>query len=122
MSKKKKNKKEEKKKKEGLFFYILGGKLFTSKIFTKNALLLGLIAVYSFFYVSNRYQYEKELVRIDRLTKRRNEIRNNLLVLKSEFAQKSSNPELMKELKKRNSDFYKEKNAPVSTYIIDKTK
>ena len=65
---------------------------------------------------------KKELVRIDRLTKRRNEIRNNLLVLKSEFAQKSSNPELMKELKKRNSDFYKEDNAPVSTYIIDKTK
>jgi hypothetical protein len=59
----KKNKKSEKKRKEGLFFYLLGGKLFTSNIFTKNALLLGLIAVYSFFYVSNRYQYEKELVR-----------------------------------------------------------
>ncbi len=118
----KKKKKEEKKRKEGLFFYLLGGKLFTSEIFTKNVLLLGMIAVYCFFYVSNRYQYEKELVRIDKLTKRRNEIRNNLLVIKSEFARRSRDTELMKELKKKNSDFYKEDNSPIRTYVIDKTK
>ena len=119
----KKNKKSEKKRKEGLFFYLLGGKLFTSNIFTKNALLLGLIAVYSFFYVSNRYQYEKELVRIDRLTKRRNEIRNNLLVTKSEFAHRSRDTELMKELKKQKSDFSIDEENPIKTYIIlDKSK
>ena len=119
----KKNKKSEKKRKEGLFFYLLGGKLFTSNIFTKNALLLGLIAVYSFFYVSNRYQYEKELVRIDRLTKRRNEIRNNLLVTRSEFAHRSRDTELMKELKKQKSDFSIDEENPIKTYIIlDKSK
>lgn len=109
----------EKKRKKGLFYYLLGGYLFTSDIFTKNAMLLGLIAVYSFFYVSNRYQYERELVEIDRLTKRRNEIRNNLLVVKSECAHQSRDTELMKKLKMHNSDFFQKDNTPIKTHIID---
>ena len=114
--------KKDKKRKEGFFFYLLGGKLFTSDIFTKNAMLLGLIAVYCFFYVSNRYQYERELVRIDKLTKRRNEIRNNLLVMKSELAHQSSDSELMKGLKEKESDFSIDEKNSIKTYVINKNK
>ena len=79
--------KKKKKRKEGLFNYIMGGRIFTSDIFTKNAMLMGLIVLYSFLYVSNRYQHEQEIMKIYKLNKRKNEIRNNLLTIKSEFAQ-----------------------------------
>lgn len=110
--------KAEKKRKEGIFSFLLGGRLFTSNILTKNAMLLGLIVVYCFFYVSNRYQHEKELVRIDKLTKRRNEIRNNLLVVKSEFARERRNSAIEDKLKENNIEV-----LPLSTpYIIYKDK
>ncbi|MBQ5888445.1 MAG: hypothetical protein IIW77_04135 [Bacteroidaceae bacterium] len=105
------SKEKKKEKKGGFIHYLMGGDFLTSNIFTKNALLLGMIVLYSFFYVSNRYQYEKELVRIDKLTKRRNEIRNNLLTKKNEFQ------DVYKNLDKRLSDF--EKPTP---YIINKNK
>ena len=103
--------KEKKEKKGGFFHYLMGGDFFTSNIFTKNALLMGMIVLYSFFYVSNRYQYEKELVRIDKLTKRRNEIRNNLLTKKNEFQ------DVYKNLDKQLTDFKKP-----TPYTIDKSK
>lgn len=85
-----------KKKKRGIFNYIIGGRFLTSDIFTKNAMLLGLIVIYSFIYVSNRYEHEQEIVKINKLTKRRDEIRNNLLILKSEFAYRSRLSEIEK--------------------------
>lgn len=108
-------KKNRKKRKEGIFNYLMGGRFFISDIFTKNALLMGMIVVYSFIYVSNRYQHEQELVRIDKLTKRRNEIRNNLLILESDFAHKSSRIEEL--LNSGENEF-----QPMSTpYLIDLT-
>lgn len=76
---------KQKTRKRGIFERIMGGRIF--EVFTKNALLMGLIVVYSFIYVGNRYQYEQEIVKIDKLRKRRNEIRNNLLIVKSEYAE-----------------------------------
>ena len=93
-----------KKKKVGIISYIMGGRFFVSNIITKNALLLVLIAIYSFIYVSNRYEYEQELLKIDRLTKKRDKLKNNLLTLKSEFSYKSRQTEIEKFLQEANSE------------------
>ena len=105
-----------KKKKIGIINYIIGGRFFVSNIITKNALLLALIAVYSFIYVSNRYEYEQELLKIDRLTKKRDKLKNNLLTLKSEFSYKSRQTEIEKFLQERNSDI-KTASKPIYSII-----
>ena len=108
---------KKKQQKEGFFNYLMGGRIFTSDIFTKNALLMGLIVLYSFLYVSNRYQHEQEIVKIYKLTKRKNEIRNNLLTIKSEFAYQCRLSEIEKLLSEKGSEF-----QPITTppYLIDK--
>lgn len=108
---------KKKKRKEGIFNYLMGGRIFTSDIFTKNAMLMGLIVLYSFLYVSNRYQHEQEIMKIYKLTKRKNEIRNNLLIIKSEFAYRCRLSEIEKLLAEKGSDFQKLATPP---YIIDK--
>jgi hypothetical protein len=108
---------KKKKRKEGIFNYLMGGRIFTSDIFTKNAMLMGLIVLYSFLYVSNRYQHEQEIMKIYKLTKRKNEIRNNLLIIKSEFAYRCRLSEIEKLLAEKGSDFQKLTTPP---YIIDK--
>ena len=109
--------KTKKKRKEGFFNYIMGGRIFTSEIFTKNAMLMGLIVLYSFLYVSNRYQHEQEIMKIYKLNKRKNEIRNNLLTIKSEFAYQCSLSEIEKLLSEKGSDFRTLSKPP---YKIDK--
>ena len=109
--------KKKKKRKSGIFNYLMGGRIFTSDIFTKNAMLMGLIVVYSFLYVSNRYQHEQEIVKIYKLTKRKNEISNNLLIIKSEFAYRCRLSEIEKLLTENGSDF---QTLSVPPYIIDK--
>ena len=99
-----KEKDSKKKKKTGIFGYMFGGRIFVSDFITKNSLLLGLIILYSFIYVSNRYEYEQELLKIDRLTKERNRMKNNLLTMKSEFSYKSRQTEVEKLLKENNSE------------------
>ena len=109
--------KKKKKRKSGIFNYLMGGRLFTSDIFTKNAMLMGLIVLYSFLYVSNRYQHELEILKIYKLTKRKNEISNNLLIIKSEFAYRCRLSEIEKLLTENGSDF---QTLSVPPYIIDK--
>lgn len=113
------NKNREKKKKGGIMNRIIGGDFFTSKIITDNIWLIALIVLYSFFYVSNRYEYEQELLKIDRLTKRRDKLKNNLLTLKSEFSYKSRQTEIEKFLKEKNSDI---KVATKPLYKVKKDK
>ena len=106
---------KKKKRKEGFFNYIMGGSIFS--IFTKNAMLMGLIVLYSFLYVSNRYQHEQEIMKIYKLNKRKNEIRNNLLTIESEFAYQCRLSEIEKLLTEKGSDFRTLSKPP---YIIDK--
>ena len=47
------DKKKKKRKKGGIINYIMGGRIFISDIITRNAMLLALIVVYAFIYVSN---------------------------------------------------------------------
>ncbi len=94
----------EKKKKGGILNRIMSGQILNSKIITNNGWLIALIVLYAFIYVSNRYEYEQELLRIDKLTKTRNKLKNNLLTLKSEFSYKSRQTEIEKLLKETNSD------------------
>ena len=110
MSKEKDGKK--KKKKTGIFGYIFGGRIFVSDFITKNSLLLGLIILYSFIYVSNRYEYEQELVKIDRLTKEKNELRNTLLTLECELASKSRQTNIEDFLQKTGSNLKKGTKPP----------
>ena len=109
--------KTKKKRKEGFFNYIMGGRIFTSEIFTKNAMLMGLIVLYCFLYVSNRYQHEQEIMKIYKLNKRKNEIRNNLLTIKSEFAYQCRLSEIEKLLDEKGRDFRTLSKPP---YKIDK--
>lgn len=93
-----------KKKKGGIMNRIMGGQIFTNRIITDNAWLFALIVLYSFIYVSNRYEYEHKLLKIYRLTQKRDELKNNLLTLKSEFSYKSRQTEIEKFLKETNSE------------------
>ena len=97
-------KKKKKSKKGNIINTIIGGRLFANELFRRNATLLALIVFYSFIYVSNRYEYERELLRIEKLTKRRDNLKNNLLTLKSEFTSKSRQSELEKILNTRESE------------------
>lgn len=107
-------KKTKSKRKGGVINFLMGGGLFTSKLITQNSWLLALIVLYAFIYVSNRYEYEQELLKIDRLTKERNRMKNNLLTMKSEFSYKSRQTEVEKLLKENNSNLKTSKN-PVYT-------
>ncbi|MBR2318372.1 MAG: hypothetical protein IKA52_01705 [Bacteroidaceae bacterium] len=106
-----------KKKKSGILNRIMGGQIFTSKIITENGWLIALIVLYSFIYVSNRYEYEQELLKIDRLIKKRDKLKNNLLTLKSEFSYKSRQTEIENFLQEADSDL---KVATRPTYKIEK--
>ena len=97
-------KKKKKKKRGGLINTIMGGSLFSNELVRNNVPLIALIVFYSFIYVSNRYEYERELRQIEKLTKQRDTLRNNLLTLKSEFASRSRQTELEKILIKRESE------------------
>ena len=97
-------KKKKKKKKGSIINYIMGGRIFISDIITSNAMLLALIVVYAFIYVSNHYEYEQEVLRIDRLIKKRDEMRNNLLTMRSEFSYKSRQTEIEKLLYEKESE------------------
>lgn len=108
-----------KKKKRGILTRIIGGHILLSDIFTKNAWLLVLIVVYSFIYVSNRYEYERELLTISRLTKTRDKLRNNLLTLQSEFSYKSRQTEVEKMLHEKESNL---KCSTKPVYVIKKEK
>ena len=112
-----------KKRKKGFFENLMGGRIFTSELFTKNAMLLGLIVIYSFLYVSNRYQSEQEVLKIHKLNKRKNEIRNNLLTIKSEFAYQCRLAEIEKLLTEKGSDFSSQQsqsNKQHGPYLINK--
>ncbi len=109
--------KNTKKKKSGFVNRIMGGKIFTSRIITDNAWLIALIVLYSFIYVSNRYEYERELLKIDRLTKKRDKLKNNLLTLKSEYSYRSRQTEVENFLQEADSEL---KVATRPTYKIKK--
>lgn len=113
--------KNNKKRKQGFFDTLMGGRIFT--IFTKNAMLMGLIVVYCFLYVSNRYQSEQEVLKIHKLNKRKNEIRNNLLTIQSEFAYQCRMTEIEKLLAEKGSDFSSQQsqsNKQHGPYLINK--
>ncbi|MBR4988570.1 MAG: hypothetical protein IKY85_01525 [Bacteroidaceae bacterium] len=112
------NENRTKKKKSGILNRIMGGEIFTSKLLTDNIWLLALIVLYSFIYVSNRYEFEQELLKIDRLTKKRDKLKNNLLTLKSEFSYQSRQTEIEKYLQEADSDL-KVATKPIYKIIKD---
>lgn len=112
------NENRTKKKKSGILNRIMGGEIFTSKLLTDNIWLLALIVLYSFIYVSNRYEFEQELLKIDRLTKKRDKLKNNLLTLKSEFSYQSRQTEIEKYLQDADSDL-KVATKPIYKIIKD---
>ncbi|MBO7290832.1 MAG: hypothetical protein J6U62_05160 [Bacteroidaceae bacterium] len=111
----KKNKK--KKKRGGIINTIIGGRLFTNELVRRNIPLIALVVFFSFIYVSNRYEYERELKQIEFLTKKRDALKNNLLTLKSEFASKSRQTALESILKSRDSEL---ESAKEPIFIIRK--
>ena len=96
--------KNRRKKRGRIINTIIGGRLFANEMLRRNAALFALIVFYSFIYVSNRYEYERELLKIEKLTKRRDKLKNNLLTLKSEFTSKSRQSEVEKILNARDSE------------------
>ncbi len=92
-----------KKKKKNLLSYIIGGKLLSSEIFTKNIWLLALIAVYAFIYVSNRYAIQQEQKQIKKLERIKNDLRYDLVTIKSEFAKESRQSKIEEMLNEKQS-------------------
>lgn len=99
-----KNRETDNKKKGGILNRIIGGQVFTNRLIVNNAWLFALIVLYSFIYVSIRYEYEHKLLKIYRLTKKRDDLKNNLLTLQSEFSYKSRQTEIEKFLQEANSE------------------
>ncbi|MBR1947327.1 MAG: hypothetical protein IKB11_03130 [Bacteroidaceae bacterium] len=108
--------KKKKKKKGGFMGYIFGGRFFGSEIFLNNALLLGMIVLYAFIYVSNRYAFQQELREIEHLKKVRLDLRYDLLTRQSEFSDKSRQSNIEKYIKENNSEL---KTATQPPYSID---
>ena len=95
---------KKKKKKTGLMTYILGGKIFNSEIFLNNRWLIGLVVIYSFIYVSNRYAFQQEVREIKRLEKERTDLKYDLLNIQSLFSDKSRQSNIEKYIKNINSE------------------
>ena len=108
--------KKKKKKKGGFMGYIFGGRFFGSEIFLNNALLLGMIVLYAFIYVSNRYAFQQELREIEHLNKVRLDLRYDMLTRQSEFSDKSRQSNIEKYIKENNSEL---KTATQPPYSID---
>lgn len=106
-----------KKKKRGGFMGILfGGRFLNSDLFLNNALLLGMIVIYAFIYVSNRYAFLQEIREIEKLKKERIDLRYDLLTIKSEFSEKSRQSHIEKYIQENNSEL---KTATQPPYSID---
>ena len=106
--------KKKKKKKGGFMGYIFGGRFFGSEIFLNNALLLGMIVLYAFIYVSNRYAFQQELREIEHLKKVRLDLRYDLLTRQSEFSDKSRQSNIEKYIKENNSELKTATQPPYS--------
>ncbi len=98
------NNKKKKKKKRKLMTYIFGGQILNNEIFLNNVWLIGLIVIYSFIYVSNRYAFQQELREIKRLEKERTDLKYDLLNVQSLFSDKSRQSNIEKYIKNINSD------------------
>ncbi|MBQ4063597.1 MAG: hypothetical protein IJC92_04895 [Bacteroidaceae bacterium] len=108
--------KKKKKKKGGFMSYIFGGRILDNEIFLNNAWLLGIIVIYAFIYVSNRYAFQQELREIEHLKKVRLDLRYDLLTRKSEFSDKSRQSNIENYIKENNSEL---KTATQPPYTID---
>lgn len=98
--------KKRKKKKGNIISYLFGGKIFSSEIFVKNAWLLGMIVIYAFIYVSNRYAFQQEVREIEFLKKKRVDLRYDLLNIQSEFSDKSRQSHIERYIQKNNSELH----------------
>ena len=83
---------------------IFGGRFFSSELFLGNAWLLGMVVIYSFIYVSNRYAFQQEVREIKRLEKERTDLKYDLLNIQSLFSDKSRQSNIEKYIKNINSE------------------
>lgn len=107
-----KNKETKKRKKQTLFAYILGGLFLKSAFIKNNSLLIGLIVVYSFIYVSTRYEYRNEIIKINKLTKERDEKAHELVIVKSAFAESNKRSKIEVLINELNIDIETSREAP----------
>ncbi len=108
--------KEKKKKKKGFMGMLFGGRFLNSDLFLDNAPLLGMIVIYAFIYVSNRYAFLQETREIEQLKKERTDLRYDLLTIQSEFSEKSRQSHIEKYIQENNSEL---KTATQPPYAID---
>ena len=105
---------KKKKKKGGFMTLIFGGRFFSSELFLGNAWLLGMVVIYSFIYVSNRYAYQQELREIEHLKRVRLDLRYDLLTIQSEFSDKSRQSHVERYIQENNSELKTATRPPFS--------
>lgn len=108
--------KNKKKRKKGWMGMLFGGRFLDSKLFFDNAPLLGMIVIYAFIYVSNRYAFLQEEREIEQLKKARVDLRYDLLTMQSEFSEKSRQSHIEKYIQENNSEL---KTATQAPFAID---
>lgn len=109
---KNKTTREDKKKRGTWLNYILGGLFMKSGFIRDNSLLIGLIVLFSFIYVSTRYEYRNEIMRINKLTEIRDEKANELIIVKADFAEKSKRSRIEELIDTFNIDVKASREAP----------
>ena len=98
------NENRTKKKKSGILNRVMGGEIFTSRIFTDNVWLLALIVLYSFIYVSNRYAFHQELHIISNLKEDVKILKYDILTRQSELSGKGRQSNVEKYVKESESE------------------
>lgn len=96
---------------------ILGGDLLTSDVMRRQFPLLVLIMFFVILYISNRYDYQQELIELDRLNKELTDIKYDALTRSSELMEQSRQSKIEEYIEKKNSDL---QIATTPPYVIRK--
>ncbi len=94
---------------------IIGGDFLATEFVRRQARLLVLIMVLVLFYISNRYECQQQMIRIEDLKKQLTDIKYNALTRNSELMERSRQSRIEEYISSRQSDL---QTATTPPYLI----
>lgn len=79
----------------------MGGEILNSKLVRKQAKMLGLLVLISFFYIGNRYAFENNLAKIDRLQRKLTHVKYVYLTISCDLMTLSRQSKVQESIKDR---------------------